>query len=123
MGIRYKIRRSTLGGVEKAYAKVVPGETVTDKQFQEKVAKRAARGLSDTIAVFTAQREVLLEELLDEQSVHVPGVGYFTLAIKGELDENERLVTETAKLKVNCRLERALVNDVNQDKRFEFVGD
>ncbi len=123
MAIRYKIRRSKLGGEEKPYPRIVTGETVTGKQFQEKVAKRAARGLADTVAVLTAQREVFLEELLDEQSVHIPGIGYFTLSIKGKLDENERLVIETAKLKVNFRSERELLNDVNQDKRFEFAGE
>jgi hypothetical protein len=65
----------------------------------------------------------LLEELLDEQSVHVPGIGYFTLALQGELDENRRIKPETATLKVNCRLERELVDGINQDKRFEFVGE
>ncbi len=123
MTIRYKIRRSKLSGEEKAYPKVVTGETATAEQFQDKVAKRAARGLADALAVLTAQREVFLEELLDEQSVHVPGIGYFTLAIKGELDENERLVTETVKMKVNFRPERKLSDNVNRDNRFEFVGE
>ncbi len=123
MTIRYKIRRSKLGGEEKSYPKVVPGETATAEQFQDKVARRTARGLADAVAVLTAQREVFLEELLDEQSVHVPGIGYFTLSTKGELDENERLVTQTAKMKVNFRSERKLSDDVNQDKRFEFVGE
>ncbi len=123
MTIRYKIRRSKLGGEEKAYPKVVTGETATVEQFQDKVAKRAARGLADALAVLTAQREVFLEELLDEQSVHVPGIGYFTLAIKGKLDENERLVTKTVKMKVNFRPERKLSDNVNRDNRFEFVGE
>ncbi len=121
--IKYKIGHTKLGGVDKTYPKLVPGDTVKGKEFQEKVAKRAARGMSDTVAVLTAQREVFLEELLDEQSVHVPGLGYFTLSLKGKLDENQRLVTETAKLKVNFRSERGLTSDVNQDKRFEFVGE
>jgi len=79
--------------------------------------------MADVMAVLTAQREVLLEQLLDEQSVHVPGIGYFTLSVKGELDESERLVTESARLKVNYRAERDLMGDVNADKRFEFVGE
>ena len=123
MSIKYKVGRATLGGEEKAFPKVVPGETVTDKQFQEQVARRAARGMADVIAVLTAQRQVLLEQLLDEQAVHVPGIGYFTLTIKGDLDENERLVTESATLKVKFRREGALADEVNQSPRFEFVGE
>jgi len=123
MTIKYKVGRANLGGEEKAFPKVVPGKTVTDEQFRKQVARRAARGMADVMAVLTAQREVLLEQLLDEQSVHVPGIGYFTLSVKGELDESERLVTESARLKVNYRAERALMGDVNADKRFEFVGE
>jgi hypothetical protein len=123
MAIKYEVGRAKFGDEEKTYPKIVRGETVTDEQFQGMVARRAARGMADVIAVSTAQREVLLEQLLDEHSVHVPGIGYFTLSIKGELDEEERLVTELAKLKVNYRAERALSDDVNQNPRFEFVGE
>jgi hypothetical protein len=123
VAIRYKVSRSKLGGEEKPYPRIVRGKTVTGKQFQKKVAQRAARGLADTVAVMTAQRQVFLEELLDEQSVHIPGIGFFTLSVKGELDENERLVTETAKLRVNFRSERELLDDVNQGKRFEIVNE
>ena len=123
MSIKYKVGKATLGGEEKAFPKVVLGETVTDKQFQEHVARRAARGMADVIAVLTAQREVLLEQLLDEQSVHVPGIGYFTLSIKGDLDENGRLVTESAKLRIKYRPESTLTDEVNQNPRFEFEGE
>jgi len=123
MAIKYKVGRAKFGAEEKTYPKIVPGETVTDEQFREQVARRAARGMADVMAVLTAQREVLLEQLLDEHAVHVPGVGYFTLAIKGDLDEGERLVIESARIKVNYRAERDLMDDVNVDKRFEFVGE
>jgi len=123
MAIKYKIGRAKFGAEEKTYPKIVLGETVTDEQFREQVARRAARGMADVMAVLTAQREVLLEQLLDEHAVHVPGVGYFTLAIKGDLDEGERLVIESARTKVNYRAERDLMDDVNVDKRFEFVGE
>jgi predicted histone-like DNA-binding protein len=123
MTIKYKVGRAHFGDEDKAYPKLVPGETVTDEQFQELVAKRAARGMADVVAVLTALREVLLEQLLDEQSVHVPGVGYFTLSIKGELDEDERLVPESAKIRINYRAEGAIMDDVNDDSRFEFVGE
>ncbi len=122
MAIRYKIRHAGFGADKKAYPRLVPGEKVTGKQFQAKVARIAARGLPDVIAVMAAQRQVLLEELLDEQSVHVPGIGYFTLSIRGELDENGHLITESARLKVHCRPELDLVGDANQDVHFEFVG-
>jgi len=40
MTVRYKVGRAKFGGEEKAYPKIVPGETVTDKQFREEVARR-----------------------------------------------------------------------------------
>jgi len=123
MTIRYKVGRANFGGQERAFPRLVPGEAVTGEQFQEKLARRAARGMADVVAILTAQREVLLEELLDEQSVHIPGIGFFTFSLKGELDEGERLVTESARLKINCRAETDLTKDVNKDLSFEYVGD
>lgn len=122
MTIRYKVGRATLGGAEKTFPQLVPGETVTGDEFQRKVAQRAARGLADVSAVLIAAREVLLEELREEQSVQVPGIGYFTLSLKGKLGDDQRLVPGSAQLKVNYRPERALTGDVNEDQGFEFVG-
>ncbi len=122
MSIRYRIGRATLGGQERLYPKLVPGETVSAQEFERKVAQRAARGLADVAAVFIAMREVLLEELRDEQSVRVPGIGLLTLALKGELDDNERLVIQSARLKVNLRAEHDLTQDANANQSFEYVG-
>ncbi len=93
------------------------------KEFERKVAQKAARGLADVAAVFIAAAEVLLEELRDEQSVQVPGIGTFTLTLKGELDENERLVTQSARLKLNLCAERNLAEGVNANQDFEHVDD
>jgi predicted histone-like DNA-binding protein len=123
MTIRYKVGRATLGGLERTYPKLVPGETVTAEEFQDKVARRAARGLADVAAVFIAAGEVLLEELRDEQSVQVPGIGRFTLSLKGELDDDQRMVTQSVRLKVNFRPERDVAEGVNADQSFEYVGD
>ncbi len=123
MTIRYTIGRATLGGQGRKFPKLVPGETVSAQEFERKVAQRAARGLADVAAVFIAMREVLLEELRDEHSVSVPGIGWFTLSLKGELDDNERLVTQSARLKVNLRAERSLTQDIKADQSFEYVGE
>ena len=94
MSIKYKVGRATLGGVEKLYPRLVAGETIKGQAFKDKVAQRvAARGLADVSAVLIAVHEVLLEEPRDEQAVQIPGVGTFTASLKGELDENQRLVT------------------------------
>lgn len=112
-----------MGGQERRYPKLVPGKTVTTDEFQRKVAERAARGLADVAAVFIAAREVLLEELRDEQSVKVPGMGQFTLSLKGKLDDDQRLVTQTVRLKVNFRPEPGLAEGLNADLGFEYVGE
>ena len=64
-----------------------------------------------------------LSRMQRSQSVQIPGIGWFTLSLKGKLGEDERLVVESAKLKVNCRAEPDLAQDVNADQRFEYVGD
>ena len=96
MSVQYKVGRSRLGGQERFYPKLVPGKTVTAKQFERKVADRAARGLADVAAVFIAAAEVLREELRDEQSVQVPGMGIFTVSLKGELGADQRLAPGSA---------------------------
>lgn len=123
MTIKYKVNRATLGGQEHAYPQLVQGDTVTAEEFERKVAQKAARGLADVAAVFIAAAEVLREELRDEQAVQVPGIGIFTLTLRGELDEDERLVTQSAQLKVSLRAERGLTNDVSANQSFEYVGD
>lgn len=123
MTIRYKVGRATLGGQERTFPRLVPGKTVTVEEFQRRVAQRAARGLADVAAVFIAASEVLLEELRDEQSVQVPGMGQFTLSLKGELGDDERIVTQSVRLKVNFRPERDLAEGVNADQSFEYAGD
>ena len=122
MTIQYKVGWAMLGGQERLYPKLVPGETVKAKEFERKVAQRAARGLADVSAVLIAEREVLLEELRDEQAVKVPGFGTFSLSLKGELDADQRLVMSSVKLKVNFRPERSLTEGANADQSFEYVG-
>lgn len=123
MTIRYKVGRALLGGEEKTYPRLVPGETTKADAFEQKVAQRAARGLADVAAVLIAAREVLLEELQEEQAVQVPGLGHFTLSLKGELDEDERLVPQSAKLKINYRADRDLLAQVNAAPSFEYAGE
>jgi nucleoid DNA-binding protein len=123
MTIKYKVNRTTLGEQEHAYPQLVQGETVTTQKFERKVAQKAARGLADVVAVFIAASEVLCEGLREEQAVQVPGIGLFTLTLRGELDEDERLVTQSARLKVSLRAERELTDGVNTGQGFEYVGD
>jgi hypothetical protein len=124
MAIRYKIGRvTTPAGERRPYPKIVPGDTVAGEQFQERLARSAARGMPDAVAVLAAVRAELVAGLRDEQAVHVPGLGHFTLTIDGELDQDERLVAETACLKIHFRPERKLAGDVNAAQRYQFVGE
>jgi len=40
-----------------------------------------------------------------------------------ELDDDERLVIESARLKVNYRAQADLAADVDEDQSYEYVGD
>jgi hypothetical protein len=123
MTIKYKVGRAMLGGEERLYPRLVVGEKTSGEDFQRKVAQRAARGLADVAAVFIAAREILLEELRDDQAVQVPGFGIFTASLKGDLDDDQRLVTQSARLRINYRPDRDLTEDANADLSFEYVGD
>jgi nucleoid DNA-binding protein len=122
MTIKYKIGRARLRDEELLYPRLVPEETTSAQEFQDKVAQRAARGLADVVAVFIAAREVLLEELLEKQAVQMPGLGTFTLSIQGELDDKKRLISQSARLNINYRPQRSLRRDVNRNPGFEYVG-
>jgi hypothetical protein len=123
MTIRYKLGRAILRGEEKIFPRLVRGEALTDDEFERKVAQKAARGLADVAATFIAMREVLLEELREKQAVHVPGLCQITLVLNGELDEDQRLVTQSARLRMSLRAESDLATGVNFGQRFEYVGD
>jgi len=123
MTIKYKIGRAILSGVEKKFPRLVKGDTLSAEDFERKVAQRAARGLADVAAVFIAAREVLLEALREDQAVQVRGIGTFSVTLKGELDENERLVIQTAKLHIDLRAENDLREGLSIGQHYEYVGE
>jgi hypothetical protein len=123
MTIKYKLGRAILRGEEKIFPRLVRGEALTDDEFERKVSQKAARGLADAAAIFIAMREVLLEELREKQAVHVPGLGLITLVLNGDLDEDQRLVTQSARLRFSLRVENSLADGVNISQRYEYVGE
>ncbi len=123
MTIKYKLGHAILRGEEKIFPRLVRVEALTDDEFERKVAQKAARGLADVAATFIAMREVLLEELRERQAVHVPGLGLITVVLNGELDENQRLVTQSARLRFSLRVESDLATGVNFGQRFEYAGE
>ncbi len=119
MSIKYKVAHAKLGGQERAYPRIVTGKALTARKFQRRVAEKTSLDSADVAAVFETAREVLLEELREQQTVKVPGFGTFTVSLKGNLDENEQLIPDSAKLKVNFRPERSLMDAFEEGMTYE----
>ncbi len=123
MTIRYKVSQVTLNGEVRPCPKQVAMASVSGREFQEKVARKAARGLAAVAAVLMAAREVLLEELREGRGVLLPGIGAISTSLKGELDEDQWLVVQNARLRVNLRPSPDLAHDLHHQLSFKYAGE
>lgn len=121
MSVKYRVAHSKLGGQERAYPRLVTGKALTPKKFQRRVAEKAGLEESQVAAVLDAARAVLLEELREQQTVKMPELGTFSVSLKGDLNEGEQLVADSAKLKINFRPERSLMESFEKDLNYERV--
>jgi predicted histone-like DNA-binding protein len=83
----------TYGSVPtRAKYRVVPVEyeTVGLKRISKHIQRATSLTPADVIGVLTALKEEVAEELKMGNHVHLPGIGYFSLAIQGELYEDPR---------------------------------
>ena len=99
-------------------------ETVGMELLGERVEKATAMTVADLVGTLEAIRYELAQQLMLGNRVHLPGLGYFSLAVKGELYEDPK--THKMRLRnprvrtVNFRPEKQLLKAL-ADTRFENV--
>ena len=69
---------------------VVENETVGLKRISRHIQQATSLTPADIIGALTALKTEIAEELKMGNNVHLPGIGYFSLAIRGDLYEDPR---------------------------------
>ena len=92
MAVYYKLLK-TYGSLPKnAEYKIVTveNETVGIKRISRHIQQATSLTTSDIIGAIAALKEEIAEELKMGNNVHLPGIGYFSLAVKGNLYKDPR---------------------------------
>lgn len=92
MAVAYKLVKNTspLSGKTSHKAVVVGYETAGLKRISRHIQQATSLTPADIIGALTALKEEVAEELKMGNNVHLPGIGYFSLAIEGQLYEDPR---------------------------------
>lgn len=126
MAVPYKLLK-TNGRIahSRAFRAVIKEhETVGLKRIARLIEKATAMTVADIVGTLDALTYELAEQLMQGNRVYLPGLGYFSLAVKGELYENPK--TQKVRLRNACvrtvkfRPERGLMNAL-RDTDFENV--
>lgn len=68
-------------GSQKLHAKVVTKDVITTKNLREYITMKCTATPADVVAVLTALSDELYNALSDGYSVHIDGLGYFSLSL------------------------------------------
>lgn len=92
MAVTYKLIKNYSPVMKKAAYKVVVVENQTTglKRISRHIQQATSLTPADIIGTLTALKEEVAEELKMGNNVHLPGIGYFSLAIEGQLYEDPR---------------------------------
>lgn len=126
MTVPYKLMRTTGSLAHKKGMKAVLDEyeTVGLERMGERIETATAMTVADLVGALIALKHELAEQLKLGNRVHLPGLGYFSLAVRGELYEDPK--TKKMRLRyphvrtVNFRPEKGLMQAL-EDTRFENV--
>lgn len=92
MPVSYKLIRnhSPISGKTAYKVVAVENETVGLKRISRHIQQATSLTPADIIGALTALKDEIAEELKMGNNVHLPGIGYFSLAIRGDLYEDPR---------------------------------
>ncbi|MCR5078111.1 MAG: HU family DNA-binding protein [Prevotella sp.] len=90
----------------------VENETVGMKRIQQRIGQSTTLTPADITAAITALKTEIADELKMGNKVHLPGIGFFSLGVKGELYEDPQ--------SHNHRLRNARVRTVRFNPDTEF---
>ena len=74
-------------GSQKLHAKVVTKDVITTKNLRENITRKCTATPADVAAVLTAISDELYDALSDGYSVHIDGLGYFSLSLSCNSEE------------------------------------
>lgn len=66
----------------------VENETVGVKHLAQRIQESTSLTPSDVVAAVSALKDEMAAELKMGNNVHLPGLGYFSLAVKGDIYED-----------------------------------
>ena len=79
--------------VPKLHAKVITKDVITTKNLRESINKKCTVAPADVAAVLTALSQEMCEALSNGYSVHLDGLGHFSLGLKCSSDVNPKHVS------------------------------
>lgn len=77
-------------GSQRLHAKVVTKNVVTTKNLRENITRKCTATPADVAAVLTAISDELYDALSDGYSVHIDGLGYFSLSLSCNSEAGSR---------------------------------
>lgn len=124
MAIQYGFFRQggVFEGKNKVIARAIEGRAVESTQLFEEIEASTSLSTSDLLAAVDALTDALRRQLLMGNSVHIKGLGYFSLTIDGEVTEKEkeRFYLKQPKVKsVRFRAEKSFLQGLAQEAQFK----
>ena len=92
MAIDYKLMRATGGLPKNAELKVITVERQTAglRRMSKSIEQATSLTTGDILATIIALKSEIIAELKMGNRVHLPGIGYFSLALKGDIYRDSR---------------------------------
>ena len=92
MAIDYKLMRATGGLPKNAELKVITVERQTAglRRMSKSIEQATSLTTGDILATIIALKSEIIAELKMGNRVHIPGIGYFSLALKGDIYRDSR---------------------------------
>lgn len=126
MSIKYEIQtiRNSQGcGKDRYFARIFEHEQLTGRQLETLIQTNCSLTIGDIHAVLIALREQMLHQLSTGRRVHIPEIGYFSLAVNIDLpDDNSASKARANDIRVrniHFRPDMSLLNDIRQQTQFE----
>ena len=118
----YTIKNSQGIGENRQYVRLVQHESMTDKELEAAIQNRCSLTKGDVAAVLRELHDICVQEFSMGRRVHIPELGYFSLAASLEMPENQpdRKITgkEVRLAGINFRPESSLMDEVERGMHF-----
>ena len=110
MAIDYKLMRATGGLPKNAELKVITVErqTASLRRMSKSIEQATSLTTGDILATIIALKSEMVAELKMGNRVHIPGIGYFSLALKGDITETLDRTDHDCAMQLYVKLSSAL---------------